>query len=165
MDLGSGRTFGHTGRYERKWILFPGAAPSAPEETRNSRDEKTPRAESTGRKRPRHRTWRGRKNSAVRFRQSAVQAAVYLTYPCPIRTGITVTDSRGLSPHSTCYINVTAAGLINIDFNQTLSHWESFVKGHFGIAYPITPLAPSVSERCRYKRSVPYTENILPNGH
>ena len=29
MDLGSGRTFGYTGRYERKWILFPGAAPSA----------------------------------------------------------------------------------------------------------------------------------------
>ena len=34
MDLGSGRTFGYTGRYERKWILFPGAAPSAPVETR-----------------------------------------------------------------------------------------------------------------------------------
>ena len=75
-----------------------------------------------------------------------------------------MTDSRGLSPHSTCYINVTAAGLTNIDFSQTLPHRESFVKWHFGIACPIKPLALSVSVYCWYKRSIPYIENILPNG-
>ena len=75
-----------------------------------------------------------------------------------------MTDSRGLSPHSTCYIDVTAAGLINIDFSQTLPHRESFVKWEFGLARSIMLLAPSVSECCRYKKSGPYIENTLPAG-
>ena len=106
--------------------LFPGAAPSAPAETRKKR----PAAKTTGRTRP-------PRNDAERpkdqkhcsgFGGKITRLPMYLTHPLPAfhRGSITVTDSRGLSPHSMS--PQAQRQLAQYSFRVYYSIWEGICK-------------------------------------
>lgn len=112
---------------EKGNLLFPGAAPSAPAETQ----KKAPRPKTTGRTRPPRRYGEAEnRNASFRFRRKNCQAAHVSDLSLFRREageGFTVTDSRGVSPHSMLPRTRQAAGAV-FDSESSIPPEGGFVK-------------------------------------